>query len=148
MQSNMWLKRGISCVRIMRREKEVEGMGIGLKKKDLILVLIILCVTGLTVLVRTYIGGAGANRIVIKVNGAIQGVYSLSEDQEIMINEGTNMLKISNGQADMTEADCPDQLCVNQKPVSLSHESLICLPNRVVVEVKSKEESEYDAVTN
>lgn len=123
-------------------------MGRGLKKKDLILVLIILCAAGLTVLIRTYIGGAGANRIVIKVNGAIQGVYSLSEDQEIVINEGTNILTIRNGQADMTEADCPDQLCVNQKPVSLSHESLICLPNRVVVEVESKEESEYDAVTN
>ena len=75
-------------------------------------------------------------------------VYSLAEDREIEINEGTNILKIKNGEADMVEADCPDQLCVNQKPVSLDHESLICLPNRVVVEVESKEESEYDAVTN
>lgn len=148
MQSNMWLKRVISCDRIMRREKEVEGMGIGLKKKDVLLALIILCVIGFTVLIRTYIGGAGANRVVIKVNGAIQGVYSLAEDREIKINEGTNILKIKNGEADMVEADCPDQLCVNQKPVSLDHESLICLPNRVVVEVESKEESEYDAVTN
>ncbi len=48
----------------------------------------------------------------------------------------------------MVKADCPDQLCVNQKPVSKNHESIICLPNRVVVEVESKEESEYDAVTN
>lgn len=120
----------------------------GLKKKDLILVLIILCVAGLTVLVRTYIGGAGANKVVVKVDGAIQGVYSLSEDREIEINEGTNILKIKNGQADMVEADCPDQLCVNQKPISLNHESLICLPNRVVVEVESKEDSRYDAVTN
>lgn len=120
----------------------------GLKKKDLILVLVIVCVIGLTVLVRTYIGGAGANRVVVKVNGAIQGVYSLSEDGEIVINEGTNILMIKNGEADMVEADCPDQLCVNQKPISLRHESLICLPNRVVVEVESKEESKYDAVTN
>ena len=78
----MWLKRVISCDRIMRREKEVEGMGIGLKKKDVLLALIILCVIGFTVLIRTYIGGAGANRVVIKVNGAIQGVYSLAEDRD------------------------------------------------------------------
>ena len=82
------------------------------------------------------------------MNGAIQGVYSLSEDKEIEINEGTNILRIKNGEADMVKADCPDQLCVNQKPVSKNHESIICLPNRVVVEVESKEESEYDAVTN
>ena len=123
-------------------------MGRGLKKKDLILILIILCVIGLTFLIRTYIGGSGATRAVIKVNGAIQGVYSLSEDKEIEINEGTNILRIKNGEADMVKADCPDQLCVNQKPVSKNHESIICLPNRVVVEVESKEESEYDAVTN
>lgn len=120
----------------------------GLKKKDWILILIILCVIVLTLLIRTYIGGRGANRVVIKVNGAIQGVYSLSEDREIEINEGTNILRIKNGEADMVEADCPDKLCVNQKPVSMNHESIICLPNRVVVEVESREESEYDAVTN
>ena len=122
-------------------------MGRGLKKKDLILILIILCVIGLTFLIRTYIGGSGANRAVIKVNGAIQGVYSLSEDKEIEINEGTNILRIKNGEADMVKADCPDQLCVNQKPVSKNHESIICLPHRLVVQVESGEERELDAVT-
>ncbi len=120
----------------------------GFKKRDLILIVVILCIVALTVLIHAYIGGVGANKVIIKVNGAIQGVYSLSEDQEIKINEGTNLLKISNGKADMVEADCPDQLCVHQKPVSMSRESIICLPNRIVVEVESKEESEYDAVTN
>ena len=103
---------------------------------------------GLTVLVHTYIGGRGANRVVVKVDGVIQGTYSLSEDCKIRINDGTNILEISNGKADMIEADCPDQLCVNQKAVSRNHENIICLPNKVVVEVESVEESEYDAVTN
>ena len=123
-------------------------MKIGLKKKDWILILIILCVAGLVVLVHTYIGGKGANRVVVKVNGVIQGTYSLSEDAEIEINEGSNILRITNGKADMIEADCPDQLCVNQRAVSLNHENIICLPNRIVVEVESSAESEYDAVTN
>ncbi len=123
-------------------------MKIGLKKKDWILILIILCVAGLTVLIHTYIGGSGANKVVVKVDGVIQGTYSLSEDGKIRINDGTNVLEISNGKADMIEADCPDQLCVNQRAVSRNHENIICLPNKVVVEVESSEESEYDAVTN
>ena len=123
-------------------------MGRGLKKKDLILILIILCVAGLTVLAHTYIGGRGADKVVVKVDGVIQGTYSLSEDGRIEINDGTNVIEISNGKADMIEADCPDQLCVNQKAVSRNHENIICLPNKVVVEVESVEESEYDAVTN
>ena len=119
----------------------------GLKKKDWILITVILCVAGLTVLVHTFIGGAGTNRVIVKIEGAIEGIYSLSEDREIELNGGTNLLQIKNGQASMLEADCPDQLCVHQKPVSLNHESIICLPNKVVMEVESGTGREFDAVT-
>ncbi len=120
----------------------------GLKEKDWILIAVILCVAGLTVLVHTFIGGAGANRVIVKIEGAIEGIYSLSEDREVEINGGTNLLKIKNGEASMSWADCPDQLCVHQKPVSLNRESIICLPNKVVVEVESSGNREFDAVTN
>ena len=123
-------------------------MKIGLKKKDWVLIIIIVCVAGLTVLVHTFIGGAGANRVIVKIEGAIEGIYSLSEDREVEINGGTNLLKIKNGEASMSWADCPDQLCVHQKPVSLNRESIICLPNKVVVEVESSGNREFDAVTN
>ena len=73
--------------------------------------------------------------------------YSLGEDQEISINGGTNTLVIKNNRAKMKEADCPDQLCVNQKAISKNNESIICLPNKVVVEVESSENSEFDAVS-
>ena len=46
----------------------------------------------------------------------------------------------------MTKADCPDKLCVNQNAVSKNGESIICLPNKVVVTVDSSENSEFDAV--
>ena len=48
----------------------------------------------------------------------------------------------------MVEASCPDKLCVNQKAVSKNNESIICLPNKVIVEVDSSENSDLDAVTN
>lgn len=89
-----------------------------------------------------------ANQLTIKVNGEIEGTYSLSEDREIKINDGSNVLQIKNGKAKMIEADCPDKLCMHQKAVSKNHESIICLPNKVVVEVESSENSKYDAVTN
>lgn len=123
-------------------------MEIGFKKKDWILIAVILCVTVLTVFAHVLLGGRGVDRVVVKIEGAIQGVYSLSEEREIEINGGTNRLRIKNGKASMIEADCPDQLCVHQKPVSLNHESIICLPNRVVVEVESGTDREFDAVTN
>lgn len=119
-----------------------------LKKKDWLLIVIIICVAGLAFFLHEKIGGRGANCVTVKVDGTIQGVYSLAEDQEIEINAGSNILVIKNQEANMKEADCPDQLCVHQKPVSKNHESIICLPNKVVVEVDSSENSEFDAVTN
>ncbi|MGF0034203.1 NusG domain II-containing protein [Bariatricus sp. SGI.154] len=120
----------------------------GLKKKDWMLIGIIVCVAVLVTLVHVFIGGKGASKVTVKVDGVIQGTYSLSEDQEIEINGGTNILQIKNGRAKMIEADCPDQLCVHQKAVSMNHESIICLPNKAVVTVESSESSEYDAVAN
>jgi len=119
-----------------------------MNKNDIILVAIIVGVALLAFLLHSILGGKGANAVTIKVNGEIQGVYSLSEDQEISINNGSNILVIKNGKADMTEADCPDKLCVNQKAVSKNNENIICLPNKVIVEVDSSENSEFDAVTN
>ncbi len=123
-------------------------MKTGLKKNDVLLIIIILAVAGSAYWLHEKIGTKGANCITVKVNGRIEGVYSLGEDQEIEINGGTNHLVIKNGRADMTEADCPDKLCVNQKAVSKNRESIICLPNKVIVEVDSSENSEFDAVSN
>lgn len=123
-------------------------MKVDLKKKDIVLIVVILVVAGLAFLFHEMIGGKGANCITVKVDGVVEGVYSLAEDQEIPINGGTNMLVIKNGKADMVEADCPDKLCVKQKAVSKNHESIICLPNKVIVEVDSSENSELDAVAN
>lgn len=122
-------------------------MKIGFKKKDILLIVVILAVAGLAFLLHEVIGAKGANCVTVKVNGMLEGVYSLAQDQEIEINGGSNILVIKNGKADMIEADCPDKLCVKQKAVSKNHESIICLPNKVIVEVDSSENSDFDAVT-
>lgn len=123
-------------------------MKIKLEKRDKLLIVIVVCVALCAFLVHRIIGGDGAGKVTVKVNGELKGTYSLAEDQTIEINGGTNILQIKNGKADMTEADCPDQLCVNQRAISRQGESIICLPHKVVVEVESSESSELDAVTN
>ena len=123
-------------------------METGLKKKDIILIVTILLAAFLAYFLHEIIGSGSAGSVTVKVNGVIEGSYSLSRDQEIEINGGTNHLSIQNGKADMTEADCPDKLCVSQKEISKNGESIICLPNKVIVEVENSEENEFDAVSN
>ncbi len=118
------------------------------KKNDIFLVIIIVLAAALAFFLHEFIGGEGAGVVTVKVDGKINGTYSLSEDCEISINDGTNTLLIKDGTADMIEADCPNQLCVHQKAISKNNECIICLPNNVVASVESSENSAYDAVTN
>ena len=69
------------------------------------------------------------------------------KEQEIKIND-TNHLIIKDGQADMIEADCPDQICVEHISISKNKETIVCLPNKVIVEIVGGEDAEIDAVAN
>ena len=53
----------------------------------------------------------------ITVDGKQYGTYSLSKDRTIEIND-TNICEIKDGKVTMTEADCPDKLCIHQKAIS------------------------------
>ena len=96
-----------------------------------------------------YKGGAveGSN-IIITVDGKEYGSYSLLEEQTIVIGEGKtqNIIEIKGGKAYMREASCPDQLCVDQNEISFDKESIICLPNKVVITVVSDVQSEVDGI--
>lgn len=117
-------------------------------KNDVIFIsfLAIFCIA---VCVWVYKGGAveGSN-IVITVDGKEYGTYSLLEEQTITIGEGDtqNVIEIKGGKAYMREASCPDQLCVDQNEISFDKESIICLPNKVVITVISDVESELDGI--
>jgi len=103
----------------------------------------------IAVCVWVYKGGAvlGSN-ILITVDGKEYGTYSLLEEQTINIGEGDtkNIIEIREGKAYMREASCPDQLCVDQNEISYDKESIICLPNKVVITVISDVESDVDGV--
>ena len=104
-------------------------------------------------LVMTFFQGQATHNAdaVVTINGEYYGRYSLTIDriEKIELPDGSyNMLEIKDGKADITEASCPDGICVNHRAVSKQSQSIVCLPNKVVVEIESGEEAELDAVTN
>ena len=66
----------------------------------------------------------------------------MKEKQTIRIEGigGTNLLVIADGSASVTEADCPDALCVGMGKISRTGQSIVCLPHQVVVEVGDESE--------
>lgn len=140
-QSNMWLHIQLGCVKIIRREVSI------MKKNDILLAVIVLIIAVFGLLFYRNLGKQTAGTITVTVDGNVYGTYSLEQDQEISIGK-TNRLVIKDGKADMIEADCPDQICVDHKAISKNKESIVCLPNKVIVEVVGGEQASLDAVTN
>ena len=105
------------------------------RKNDLFLIIgiVALAVLMLVVFVRSAAGG-GEAVLEITYGSSVYGIYPLSEDREISI-EDKNTVVIKDGQVFMAEADCPDKLCVNSKPISSRGQSIVCLPNRIVLKI-------------
>ena len=118
-----------------------------MKKNDVVLAIIILVIAGVGLFLYKGVNRQAAGFVTVTVDGEVYGTYSLEKEREIPIND-TNHLVIRSGYADMTEADCPDQICVNQKTISKNGESIICLPNKIIVEVVGGKDAALDAVTN
>ena len=45
----------------------------------------------------------------------------------------------------MTDANCPDKYCVHQNPIHSAGEVIVCLPNKLVVEITGKQ-SDVDLI--
>ena len=101
---------------------------------DIILVGVLLVVSLSVFLIITLTKEEGSTAVV-SVDGRVVAEYSLSRDGEYSLNGGTNTLVIKNGKAYITYASCPDGLCINQGKISMTGERIVCLPNKVMVEI-------------
>ena len=80
----------------------------------------------------------------VRVAGAITAGYPLDRDASYTItgaNGGTNLLVIEDGAARIEEASCPDGVCVHTGRIRRNGQSIVCLPNQVVVEIVSETEN-------
>ena len=59
---------------------------------------------------------------------------------------GINSIIISNGSVTVSDADCPDKLCVKTGKINRAGETIVCLPHRVVVEIKRNSVSDNDNI--
>ena len=61
---------------------------------------------------------------------------------------GSNTIQVEPGRIRVSQADCPDQVCVHQGWISNSVAPIVCLPNQVVIRIGgSPSETEIDGVS-
>lgn len=107
-----------------------------IKKSDIILLVVILLVAviGVSYIMSTKEPGG---KVVISIDGEVIEEFQLSDDHEyqMVTDNGNNLIVIKAGVVDITEADCPDKVCVNHVPIENVGETIICLPHKLVVEI-------------
>lgn len=88
-------------------------------------------------------------KVCVYINNTLVNTLSLSDDGEYFIGDKDMPIisyTISNGKLDVKYSDCPDKLCVHQKAISKSSESIVCLPNKVMFLIEGSVSNEFDAI--
>ena len=145
-----------------------------IRKADIIL-FIVLVIIGLAASAALTLShgeaGSGA-KVIIESGGDLYARYPLAEDRTVIVPapkqnaidapaadpgdtasaqyDYYNVVVISGGTVSVTEASCKNQVCVKHGAISRPGESIVCLPNRMVVRIEnsSEEGGGYDSVTS
>lgn len=107
-----------------------------LKFGDIIVIALVLI---LTVLITLFTAGGSAEYVVIYVNGVEYAKYNLqgtAMEIDVTTEYGYNLVKISDGAVCIIDSNCKDKLDIAAGTIDKNGQSLVCLPNRVVVAIE------------
>lgn len=117
-----------------------------MKKADFIIIGIVAVTVGILVFFLYFVNADSGNIVTVEKDGQIIETLKLDEDIErnYDFDGETNTLVIKDGKASVTQANCPDGICVNHKSINKSGESIICLPHKFVVTVSNDKTTDDD----
>ena len=117
------------------------------KKMDIV---IIICLIGISFLPHL-IFAININKnydsihAIVKIDGKVYKEISLSSLKEddtftVETSKGNNTISVKDKSISITHADCHDSLCVKQGSKSKVGDTIVCLPHKLIIEIKGKEE--------
>ena len=108
-------------------------------RNDVIFIAALLAVVAVAGACLSFFRGEG-NSVTVSIDGTVVATYPLNVDRtEEILTEGGghNRLVIRDGKAYVESASCPDGICAAHKPIHREGESIVCLPNKVVITVQT-----------
>jgi len=125
-----------------------------MKKWDVIIIigLVIISFIPETVIFITTYNKYNSFYVEVYSKGKLYKKLPLKKDAEkitfTLDNElGTNVIEINKAQVKITDANCPDKICVKAHAISKPGEVLICLPHKLVVKIIGEGKQETDEVS-
>ncbi len=115
------------------------------KKWDVIIISLFVIASFIPALIFTLQARADTSGyyVEIKVQGELYETRKLTghtgrDEIHIETDLGVNIVEIIDEKVGMYEADCPDKVCYSPEYISRPGETIVCLPNRIVIEIKGE----------
>ena len=108
---------------------------------DVVLVAALLLLVGLTVWFA--LAPEKGDYAEVYVDGKKQLTLKLNEDREVALDH--LVIVVSGGKISVKDADCPDKICQKRGAINKKGQSIVCLPNRIVIKIAGK--GEVEAIT-
>lgn len=104
-----------------------------LKKGDIAVIIVCLCFFIISVIACFFLKSSGKT-VKIYENNNLKYSYSIYDEREIKLSHNTVVIK--NGYVFMKHSTCKNQICVKSGKKSKSRECIVCLPNKVIIEIE------------
>lgn len=123
------------------------------KKWDIIVIVLLICISFIPELIFGIMMGRNhkGTYVEITVEGKLYKTLNLSEhrgEEEFNVETkyGYNLIKIKDQSVAVIDADCQDKICERPGFISKPGQSLVCLPHKMMVEVKSYDNKIDDVI--
>ena len=112
-----------------------------MKKKSFLWGLLLALIVAAGLLLYGKLGRGEGMVAVVSVNGEVLERIDLSKVREaydipVTTPYGNNTVHVEPGAISVTEADCPDHVCIYQGRLTGSGIPIICMPHRLVIEIE------------
>lgn len=135
-----------SCLRDSADFRDGEAVNVDRKKRNTVLLFgIMIVLSGTIFLLQNTVLKKTGSYALVEVDGKEVARLPLKEDAQICVDtqeEGYNIIKVQDGAVSVTEANCPDKVCVDTGKLRTMGGVIACLPHKLVVTVVGESEDE------
>jgi len=89
------------------------------------------------------------SQVCVEANGIIVAQVDLFENRQVVVAGaiGKTVVKIANGKVRVLSSACPEHICVETGNIDKVGDTIVCVPNRVVVRVVGTGKVNFDLIT-
>ncbi len=117
-------------------------------RADKALVAVFIIMTALSFNVRSFFSAPGSDALVY-VDSALKYKIDMGVDKEyqVPVQNGVVIISVSGGRLYVRSAPCPRRICMMSSPVFKEGDTLVCVPNKMLIRVDGEEASGLDTLT-